>query len=70
MYIFKFIDVERNDLIKLLVSLSEKTGMDILGFDRRLVRLAGEHFVDSLLWFPFKRYFSRWLETRQGYPGL
>ena len=46
---FKFTDVERNDLIELLISLSDKTGMDILGFDRRLVRLAGEHIVDSLL---------------------
>ena len=46
---FKFADVERNDLIELLISLSDKTGMDILGFDRRLVRLAGEHIVDSLL---------------------
>ena len=48
-YTFKFIDVQRNDLINLLLSLSDKTGMDILGFDRRLVRLAGEHIVDSLL---------------------
>ena len=48
-YMFKFTDVERNDLIELLISLSDKTGMDILGFDRRLVRLAGEHIVDSLL---------------------
>ena len=49
MYMFKFIDVERNDLIELLISLSDKTVMDILGFDRRLVRIAGEHIVDSLL---------------------
>ena len=33
----------------LLISLSDKTGMDILGFDRKLVRIAGEHIVDSLL---------------------
>ena len=35
--------------MELLISLSDKTGMDILGFDRKLVRLAGEHIVDSLL---------------------
>ena len=47
-YTFMFIDVQRNDLINLLLSLSDKTGMDILGFNRRLVRHAGEHIVDSL----------------------
>ena len=46
---FKFKDVHRIDLVKLLISLSDKTGMDILGFDRRLVRIAGKHIVDSLL---------------------
>ena len=51
----KFIIVEgtgkyfqHNDFIKLLISLSHKTGMDILGFDQRLVRLAGEQIVDYL----------------------
>ena len=48
-YTLKFLDVQRNDLIELLISFSDKTGMDILGFDRRLVRIAGEHIVDSLL---------------------
>ena len=48
-YKFKFIDLQRNDLINLLLSLCDKTGMDVLGFDQRLVRLAGEHIVDSLL---------------------
>ena len=48
-YMFKLIDVERNDLIELLIPLSDKKGMDILGFDRKLARLAGEHIVDSLL---------------------
>ena len=48
-YTFKFKDVQRIDLMTLLISLSDKTGMDILGFDRKLVRIAGEHIVDSLL---------------------
>ena len=48
-YTFKFKDMHRFDLVKLLISLSDKTGMDILGFDRRLVRIAGEHIVDSPL---------------------
>ena len=48
-YTFKFKDVQRIDLMALLISLSDKTGMDILGFDRKLVRIAGEHIVDSLL---------------------
>ena len=48
-YTFKFKDVQRTDLMTLLISLSDKTGMDILGFDRKLVKIAGEHIVDSLL---------------------
>ena len=49
-YIYiKFIDVERNDLIEIFISLSDKTNMDILEFDRRLVSFAGEHIVNSLL---------------------
>ena len=30
--------------------LSEKTDMDVLGFDRKLIKIAGLHIVDSLLW--------------------
>ena len=48
-YTFKFNDVQCIDLMTLLISLSDKTGTDILGFDRKLVRIAGEHIVDSLL---------------------
>ena len=32
-YTFKFKDVQRIDLMTLLISISDKTGMDILGFD-------------------------------------
>ena len=48
-YTFRFKDVQCIDLMTLLISLSDKTGMDILGFDRKLVRIAGEHIFDSLL---------------------
>ena len=31
------------------MSLSDTTGMDILGFDRKLIKIAGHHIADSLL---------------------
>ena len=48
-YMLKFKDVHRFDPVKLLISLCDKTWMDILGFDRRLVIIAGEYIVDSPL---------------------
>ena len=48
-YTFQFKYVQHIDLMTLLISLFDKTGMDILGFDRKLVRIAGEHIYDSLL---------------------
>ena len=45
---FKFNEISRNDVLKLLYSLSDKSGMDIHGFDRKLLRLSSEHIVDSL----------------------
>ena len=45
---FKFHEVSRNDVLKLLYSISDKSGMDIHGFDRKLLRLSPQHIVDSL----------------------
>ena len=47
-YTFKFNDIQRADLLQLFISLSDKTGMDILGFDRKLIKIAGHHIADSL----------------------
>ena len=44
---FKFHEIFRN-VLKLLYSLSDKSGMDIHGFYRKLLRLSSEHIVDSL----------------------
>ena len=49
-YTFKFNDIQRSDLLELFISLSDKTGMDILGFDRKLIKIAGHHIADSLLY--------------------
>ena len=49
-YTFKFNDIQRADLLQLFISLSDKTGMDILGFDRKLIKIAGHHIADSLLY--------------------
>ena len=49
-YTFKFNDIQRSDLLDLFISLSDKTGMDILGFDRKLIKIAGHHIADSLLY--------------------
>ena len=38
------------DLLQLFISLSDKTGIDILGFDRKIVKIAGHHIADSLLY--------------------
>ena len=48
-YTSKFTNVQHDELTTPLMSLSDKTGMGILGFDRKLVRIAGEYIVDSLL---------------------
>ena len=45
---FKFHEISRNDVLKFLKSLPEKSGMDIHGFDRKLLKLSSEHVVDSL----------------------
>ena len=49
-YTFKFNDIQRTDLLRLFISLSDKTGMDILGFDRKLIKIAGHPIADSLLY--------------------
>ena len=49
-YTFKFNEIQRTDLLRLFTLLSDKTGMDILGFDRKLIKIAGQHIVDSLLY--------------------
>ena len=48
-YVIKYTACTDIQIIIQFASLSDKTGMDILGFDRKLVRIAGEHIVDSLL---------------------
>ena len=45
-YTFKFNEIQRTDLLRLFTLLSDKTGMDILGFDRKLIKIAGQHIVD------------------------
>ena len=49
-YTFKFNEIQRADLLRLFTLQSNKTGMDILGFDRKLIKIAGQHIVDSLLY--------------------
>ena len=49
-YTFKFKEIQRTDLLRLFTLLSDKTGMDILGFDRKLIKISGQHIVDSLLY--------------------
>ena len=50
LYTIKFNDIQRADLLQLFISLSDKTGIDILGFDRKLIKIAGHHMADSLLY--------------------
>ena len=45
---FKFHEISRNDVLKFLKSLPKKSGMDIHGLYRKLLRLSSEHVVDSL----------------------
>ena len=66
---YTFIEFQRIDLIKLLIPLFDKTVMDVLVFNWRLVRLALLHIVDSLL-FTLNDYCSRWPETCRGYPCI
>ena len=49
-YTFKFNEIQRTDLLRLFTLLSDKTGMDILGFVWKLIKIAGHHIVDSLLY--------------------
>ena len=49
-YTFEFNDIQRADPLELFISLSDKTGMDILGFDRKLIKITGHHIADSLLY--------------------
>ena len=49
-YTFKSNDIQRLDLLELFISLSDKTGMDILGFNRKLIKIAGHHIADSILY--------------------
>ena len=49
-YTFKFNEIQRTDLLRLFTLLSDKTGMDILGFDWKLIKIAGQHIFDSLLY--------------------
>ena len=48
-YTFKFNEIQRTDLLRLFTLLSDKTGMDILEYDRKLIKIAGQYVVDSLL---------------------
>ena len=50
LYTFKFNEIQRTDLLRLFTLLLDKTGMDILGFDRKLIKIAGQHIVDSFLY--------------------
>ena len=45
---FKFHKISLDDVLKSLKSLPEKSGMDMHGFERRLLRLSSDHVVDSL----------------------
>ena len=49
-YTFEFNAIQRADILQLFISLSDKTGMDILGFYRELIKIAGHHIADSLLY--------------------
>ena len=49
-YTFKFNEIQRTYLLRLFTLLSDKIGMEILGFDRKLIKIAGQHIVDSLLY--------------------
>ena len=49
-YTFKFNEMQWTDLLRLFTLLSDKIGMEILGFDRKLIKIAGQHIVDSLLY--------------------
>ena len=49
-YTFKFKEIQRTYLLRLFTSLSDKTGMDIMGSDRKLIKMSGQHIVDSLLY--------------------
>ena len=42
--------IQRVDLLRLFMSLSDKTSMDVLGFDRKLIKIACQHIADSLLY--------------------
>ena len=42
--------VSKRTFYDFFISLSDKTGMDILGFDRKLIMIAGQHIADSLLY--------------------
>ena len=47
---FKFDEIRRTDLLRLATLLSDKTRMDTIEFDRKLIKIAGQHIVDSLLY--------------------
>ena len=49
-YKFKFNEFQRTDLLRLVTLLSDKTRMDTMEFDRKLIKIAGQHIVDSLLY--------------------
>ena len=70
-YTFKFNEIQRTDRQRLFTLLSGKSGMDILGFDRKLIKIAGQHIVHPLLYiingslfngtFPDEWNFPEWL---------
>ena len=45
---FTFTQIERDALLRKLTSLSPTSGVDILGIDRKLLRIAAPYIVDSL----------------------
>ena len=49
-YTFEFNDIQRVDFSRLFMSVSNETGMDILGFGRKLINISGQNIVRSLLY--------------------